>query len=355
MGRKARIGVVGAGWWGTANHIPAVLEDERAELAGVADPSAERLDAVVSTFGPCAVFHDVREMVAAGGLDGVIVASPHVDHFSNAISAVEVGLHVLVEKPMTTSGADARVLADAAKSNNVQIVVPCGWNFKGYTKTAADLVAAGAIGRIEHVLCHMASALDDLFAGRPMRETEGQMFRPPASTWADPARAGGYGWGQMSHSLAWVFAVAASLEPAEVFAFAGRSPAGVDYYDAAALRFAGGATASLSGAATVPKHRGFQLDIRLWGSEGMLLFDVERERLEARRRDGTDTVVDIAPGDGAYDGRLPVAAFIGLCAGEKVWNGAPGEVGRKVVETLDALYRSAASGRAETARGEGPR
>ncbi len=125
------------------------------------------------------------------------------------------------------------------------------------------------------------------------------MFRPPPSTWADPARAGGYGWGQLVHALGLLFRIA-DLEPAEVFALTGKSPANVDYYDAAVVRFASGATAAVSGSATVPKHRGFQIDLRLFGSEGMLLLDIERERLEVRRRDGKDIIVDMPPGSGAY-------------------------------------------------------
>ena len=73
-----------------------------------------------------------------------------------------------------------------------------------------------------------------------------------------------------------------------MFAVTGQSPAGVDYYDAAVVRFAGGAAASLSGAATLPKGRPVQVDLRVFGSEGMLLLDIERERLELRRRDGND-------------------------------------------------------------------
>ena len=95
----------------------------------------------------------------------------------------------------------------------------------------------------------LSSALDDLFAGMPMRETESAMFRPPASTWADPKRAGGFGWGQLVHPLGLLFRIL-DLEPREVFAVTGPSPTGVDYYDAAVVRFAGGAAASLSGAAT---------------------------------------------------------------------------------------------------------
>lgn len=342
-----RLGVIGVGWWAVVNHIPTVQESGEAQVVALADPAADRLKTAGDQFAIAARYTDYREMIANENLDGVLVASPHVAHFENASAALAAGCHVLVEKPMTTSSRDARALVAAAQQAGKQILIPCGWNFGDYTAQAASWVAAGAIGEIEHVACAMASALEDLFAGAPMIETADHLFRPPPSTWADPARAGGYAWGQMSHSLAWVYHVA-GLAPAQAFCFAGKSPAGVDYYDAAAVRFANGATMSASGAATVPKHCGFQLDIRLFGSEGEIMFDVERERLELRRRDGKDQVVDLQPGSTAYNGAEPVRRFIAICAGRDVSNPSGGPVGQRVVETLDALYRSAASGRAET-------
>jgi predicted dehydrogenase len=196
-------------------------------------------------------------------------------------------------------------------------------------------------------MLQMANALDDLFAGEPMKETEGAMFRPPASTWADPKRAGGFGWGQLVHPLGLMFRIV-DLEPREVFAVTGQSPANVDYYDAAVARFAGGATATLSGAATLPKGRPVQIDLRIFGSEGMLLIDIERERLELRRRDGRDEVAPLKAGDGAYVCEEPLSVLVDLCLGRKTENGAPGLVGQRAVEVLDAMYRSARSGRMET-------
>jgi len=127
----------------------------------------------------------------------------------------------------------------------------------------------------------------------------------------------------------------------------GKSPVGVDYYDAAVIRFANGATGTISGSATVPKGRGFQIDLRVFGSEGMLLLDIERERLELRRRDGDDVVVPLAPGDGAYACVAPLRALVDLCHGGKPDNAAPGLVGQRAIEVLDAMYRSAASGSME--------
>ncbi len=343
---SVRIGVVGVGWWATFSHIPTTQADPRATLVAIADLSAERLAIVGDRFKVAQRYIDYRTMIEEQQLDGLIVATPHVAHAEIAIYALARGVHVLLEKPMATSSVDARAIVREASKAGKEVLIPCGWNFRNYTDRAAEIVAEGRIGKVRHIVCQMASALGDLFAGQPMIETTDHLFRPPASTWADPRQAGGYGWGQMSHSLAWIYRVA-EVVPESVFAMAGKSPTGVDYYDAAVVRMANGATMALSGAATVPKHCGFQMDIRIFGSDGMLLFDVERERLALRRNDGADLVVPIAPGEGGYDGATPVRRFIEICAGLSSNNAADGENGARVVETLEALYRSAATGRAE--------
>ncbi|MBB5754523.1 Gfo/Idh/MocA family oxidoreductase [Prosthecomicrobium pneumaticum] len=344
--RKARIGVIGAGWWAVVNHIPVVKANPNAMLAAVNRLGRAELEAVRQEFDVPHAFEDYTEMLAKVRLDGVIIASPHVNHHEHALAALAKGCHVLVEKPLATNAADARAIVAAAEAAGKQVVVPYGWNFKPFTDEARRLIAGGAIGRIEHVVLQMASALDDLMAGKPMQETEGAMFRPPASTWADPKRAGGYGWGQLVHALGLFFRIA-DLAPAEVFAAVGRSPSGVDYYDAAVVRFENGATASLSGSSTVPKHRSVQIDLRVFGSEGMMTLNTEEERLEIRRRDGRDIIVPLAPGEGGYACEEPVNVFIDICRGLPVENRACGLVGQRAVEVLDAMYRSAESGRME--------
>jgi predicted dehydrogenase len=342
---RARIALIGAGWWGTQVYVPALLADPRAELVAVTRTDREGLDRLASTFGVNG-YTDHHAMLAAERPDGVIVSSPHPAHFENAMAALGQGAHLLVDKPMTTSAADARALVAEASQREREIVVAYGWNFKDFAVRAAELVQAGEIGEVRHAALQMASPTEDLFAGEGLVETEGHMFRPPPSTWADPAAAGGYGWGQLSHALGLLFAVV-PLAPAEVFAVAGLSPAGVDAFDALALRLANGATASVSGAATVPKHCGYQLDLRVFGTEGMLLLDIERQRMEVRRKDRRDTVLDLPPGAGAYAAEPAVARLVDLCLGTAARNEAPGLVGQRAVEVLDAMHRSLASGRAE--------
>jgi len=344
--RKARIAVLGAGWWACEVYIPTLLAHAEAELVAVNRRSREALDTIIETFAVAAGYTDHRALLAAEGLDGVVVASPHTAHFEQARDALEAGLHVLVDKPMTTSAAHARRLTALAAERGVEIVVPYGWNFKDFTRRAAALVAAGEVGTIRHVACQMASPTGDLFAGEGLLETADHMFRPQVSTWADPHNAGGYGWGQLSHALGLMFRVT-GLAPREVYAIGGTSPAGVDAYDAATVRFESGATASLSGASTVPKHCSYQLDLRIFGTEGMLLLDVERERMALHRNDGRDTVLDVEPGAGAYRCVEPVHRLVDLCLGRATLNEAPGIVGQRAVEVLDAMYRSMTSGRPE--------
>ena len=346
MTQRARIGVIGAGWWAAVNHLPVLRANKDCEVVAVNRLGSEELAQLQRKFDVPLGFEDYRAMLDEVPMDGVVISSPHLLHHQHAVAALAKGCHLLVEKPLTTTAADARDLIAKADAAGKQVIVPYGWNFKGWADEARALVANGEIGRIEHVVLQMASALEDLFAGQAMKETEGHMFRPPPSTWADPARAGGYGWGQLVHALGLLFRIA-DLEPSRVFAITGKSPTGVDYYDAAVVQFANGATASVSGSATSPKHRGNQIDLRIFGSEGVLLLDIELERLEVRRRDGRDTVVEMPAGSGAYTCEKPLNALVDICLGREVENQSPGTVGMRAVEVLDALYRSARSARLE--------
>ena len=341
---KARIGVVGIGWWATFNHIPVITGGADADVVAICDLDRDRLEVAGDKFGIASRYEGIDEMLAKEKLDGVVVSTPHVAHAGPAIAALRAGAHVLIEKPMATTATDARAIAAAAKEAGREVLVPTGLNFEDYTARARTWVGDGRIGEVRHIVCQMGSPLHDLFAGEPMMETEEHLFRPPASTWADPERAGGYAWGQMSHSLAWMVHVS-GLAVKRVYCASGLSPAGVDFYDAATCVAANGATIALSGASTVPKHRGMHTDIRIFGTEGMVLFDNQAATVRLWRMDGEDD--EMALDRPEYDGELPVKVFGRLCAGQDVNNASNAECGAEVTATIEALHRSAASGNPE--------
>lgn len=346
MSEKAKIAVLGAGWWGVEVYIPALLDRPDVDLVAVNRRNRGALDRITEKFGIAKGYTDYRELLATEDLDGVVVVSPHTVHFEQAMAALDAGAHVLVDKPMTTTAAEARELVAHAAAKDRQILVSHGWNFTDFARRGAELMAAGGVGEIRHIVCQMATPTGDLFGGQGLAETADHMFRPEDSTWTDPHNAGGYGWGQLVHALGLMFYLA-DVAPAEVYAVGGASPAGVDAYNAATVKFAGGATASLSGAATLAKDRPFQVDIRIFGTKGMLLLDVERERVELRRNDTNHTVVPVEPGAGFYTCVEPINRLADICLGKPAVNDAPGLVGQRSVEVLDAMYRSFASGKPE--------
>src|SRR5262249_27012874 len=108
---------------------------------------------------------------------------------------------------------------------------------------------------------------------------------------------------------------------------------------------------TVSGAGTAPAVgiSSYQVDLRIFGSEGMLLLDCERARLELRRHDGGTDRVELSADAGAYSCEGPPANFVELILGKETVNHAPGGAAWRWVLLLDGAYRSAASGRVETA------
>ena len=133
------------------------------------------------------------------------MAAPNVFHAEHAKYELEMACHVLMEKPMATLTEDVEALCSIARKIGKTLMRPYGLNLSHYMESAADQVAMGSIGTIQHVALHMSSVLMGLFGGEPMAKTEKHMYRPHSSTWADPNRAEGYGRVQLSHTLAALF------------------------------------------------------------------------------------------------------------------------------------------------------
>lgn len=343
-GKIARIAVVGAGSWAVANHLPVLKARPDVELVGVVRPGADELRQVKEAFGFEYAFEDYRDLFEATSLDGVIIASPHSKHAEQAEAALRRGCHVMVEKPMATSAGDARRLKSLAESVGREILVPYGWNFQPYFRAARQMVADGRIGRIRHIAAQMATPIEDLMSGGDLQGTETEMFRPESATWTTPG-SGGYGWGQLVHLLGGLFYVT-DLDPRTVFAMTGTSAIGTDIHNALTVSFGNGATGSISGAASLPPGSPFQVDIRLFGTEGVLLLDVERERLWLRRLDGEHIDVPIESGAGAYTCAAPVNAFVDLCVGKATENCGSATVGLRSVQVVEAMLESSSKGNA---------
>jgi predicted dehydrogenase len=189
----------------------------------------------------------------------------------------------------------------------------------------------------------MASPTRDFFAGAgtvPSTWTP-QLVGPDPRTWQTPSQGGGYAHGQVTHSSALMFWLT-GLRAHTVSAVMSRPGSAVDLYNAAHIGFEGGAIGTISGAATLPDDDKFQIDIRIFGSDGVLLLDVERERLVLRRHDGAHQEIHVPPGEGAYSCETPPARFIDLITGRAVDNNSTLDIAARSVELIEAMHLSAA-------------
>lgn len=344
---KVRLGFIGAGWWATANHMEVLRARDDVLFAAVCARTSETLARAQRQFGFTFATTDYRELLAQP-LDAVIVSTPHVLHYPHAKAALEAGYHVMVEKPMTLRASEAWDLVETARKAGLHLLVPYGWHYKLMVLKAKELMDGGAVGQVEYVVCHMASAMRDVYAGRINRELFGEAPAPGVGTYSDPElTGGGQGQSQLSHCIALMLWLT-GLRASEVFAYMSAPGVRVDLYDAISVRFDGGAIGNISGAGTMPTAKPKQqLDVRIFGSDGVLFLDLDREWLETMRNDGEPREVAVKPGDGLYSCDGPPNRFVDLILGREKVNLSPGEVAARATDILDAAYRSAATGRQE--------
>lgn len=113
-----KIGVIGVGRIAQAAHLPAIEKSGKVELAAISDGSRKTLEQVGRRYGVPRQVTDPRDLLASGDLDAVVIAVPDRFHHSMVQLALQAGCHVLVEKPLATSAAEAKDLVAAAAAAN---------------------------------------------------------------------------------------------------------------------------------------------------------------------------------------------------------------------------------------------
>lgn len=339
------MGVIGAGWFATTNHIPILASREDVELAAVCRLGTQELKQVQESFGFLFATEDYKELLDQP-LDAVIVSSRHDLHYEHASAALRRGLHVLCEKPLALHPEHAWQLVRLAQESRRHLLVPYGWHYKHFTRKAQTFIDEGLLGEIEYVTCHMASPTKSFFSGAVSVPSTWKptISTPESATWQDESHGGGYGHGQLTHSIALLFWLT-GLRARSATCQMTKPNSRVDMYDSAIVRFTNNALGSLSGAATLPDESPFQIEMRIFGEKGVLLFDTEtgRERVTFWGHDGSRKQVEVSPGEADYACAEPVHTFVDLIQGRGL-NESPGVVAARSVELVDALYRSHKAG-----------
>ena len=140
-----RWGILGTGRI-AGEFAAALAKAKHGRLVGVASrsPIAERAEA----FEGAELYHGYETLLRAPDIDAVYIATPHPQHAEWAIRAAEAGKHVLCEKPIGMNAAEAEVIIDAARRNDVFLMEAFMYRAHPQTQAVVDLVRAGAIGEI---------------------------------------------------------------------------------------------------------------------------------------------------------------------------------------------------------------
>ncbi len=149
--KTLRVGIIGAsaeGGWARDGHVPAVQGLAGLEFTAVATNSRKTADAAAKAFGVSAAYGSGLELIRAGGIDLVTVATRVPDHRELVLAAIDAGLHVYSEWPLGRSVAEAEEMAVAARAAGIHAAIGLQLRGSPVVQRARTLIASGAIGRV---------------------------------------------------------------------------------------------------------------------------------------------------------------------------------------------------------------
>lgn len=144
--RTKRAGFVGGGFMAAVHSRAA--RAARAELVGASSSSPERAAAAAQRLGLGAAFDSLEAMLADPAIEIVHICTPNATHARFARAALEAGKHVICEKPLATTAADAAELVALAEAKGLVAAVPFVYRFHPMAREARARVASGEAGRL---------------------------------------------------------------------------------------------------------------------------------------------------------------------------------------------------------------
>ncbi len=144
-----RLLIIGAGGMAN-NHAEAFAKMDGVELVAGVDTWSDKLTAFCERHGIAQGFASVDEALAWGQFDAATNVTPDPVHFPTTMPLLAAGKHVLCEKPLATSHADAQAMADAAIAAGVVNMVNLSYRNVAALQQAAVMVRTGAIGTVRH-------------------------------------------------------------------------------------------------------------------------------------------------------------------------------------------------------------
>ena len=147
MAETPRIAVIGAGWAARIAHLPAYSANSVTPVA-IADLNTEVAGVQAKRHSIPNVYADWREMLARERPDAVSVCVPNVYHRELVLGCLDAGAHVLCEKPLATSVAEAKEMFAAADAAGRVLMAAQNWRWNDNARAIRRIVDAGSLGDV---------------------------------------------------------------------------------------------------------------------------------------------------------------------------------------------------------------
>lgn len=145
-----QLGLIGTGYWGP-NVARSLVENGKGQLRWLCDLNAESLERTAARHPGVKTTHDFTEMLADPEVEAVAISTPTSSHFAIAKAALEAGKHVLIEKPITATTAEAEALTKLAEKNGRIVMVGHVFMYNAGIRAVKDLIATGEIGDVHYI------------------------------------------------------------------------------------------------------------------------------------------------------------------------------------------------------------
>ncbi len=156
MERDVRIGIVGCGGIANGKHMPSLQRVENAKMVAFCDIIKERAEKAAKKYGEegARVYTDYKEMIEKEDLEVVHVCTPNKSHAPISIYAMEHDCHVMCEKPMAKTYADAKAMLDAHKKTGKKLTIGYQNRFRNDSQIMKRACVEGELGDIYYAKAH---------------------------------------------------------------------------------------------------------------------------------------------------------------------------------------------------------
>ena len=150
MAKRLRIGIIGCGGIANGKHMPSIKAVDRADMVAFCDLIPERAEKAAKEYGTpdAKVYTDYQELLKDPTIDVVHVLTPNRSHAQLTIDALHAGKHVMCEKPMAKSAADARRMVEAAKETGKKLTIGYQHRHKPESRFLKSVIERGDLGDI---------------------------------------------------------------------------------------------------------------------------------------------------------------------------------------------------------------